>query len=242
MAIFTRKVTVYEGHVGLHFRGGLIVGVLPAGRTRIPLFKSEIVRLDVRPRTDVVGGQDVTTLDGATLRVTLSVSSQVVDAMAYYRSGPDVLGSDKMASPQLMRVHQAAQIALREWVMARAFKDAFEQRVALAADILPAVSAATVASGIQVLALNLLDVNVVGALRSSMADLLKAEMEGEAALTRARAEAATMRSLLNTARLVREHPGLLELRVLSSGQKPKVTFVVGGDGKGVVAAAGETGR
>jgi hypothetical protein len=35
-----------------------------------------------------------------------------------------------------------------------------------------------------------------------------------------------MRSLLNTARLVREHPGLLELRVLSAGQKPRVTFVV----------------
>jgi hypothetical protein len=37
-----------------------------------------------------------------------------------------------------------------------------------------------------------------------------------------------MRNLLNTARLVREHPGLLELRVLSSGQRPRVTFVLGG--------------
>lgn len=36
-----------------------------------------------------------------------------------------------------------------------------------------------------------------------------------------------MRSLLNTARLTREHPGLLELRVLTSGTRPRVSFVVG---------------
>jgi len=76
-----------------------------------------------------------------------------------------------------------------------------------------------------------LDLSASGSLKSAMAERLRVQIEGEIALARARNEAATMRNLLNTARLVRQHPGLLELRVLSSGQKPKVTFVVGGVGK-----------
>jgi hypothetical protein len=71
-----------------------------------------------------------------------------------------------------------------------------------------------------------MEFNLVGSMRTAYANLLATEIEGKTALAKARNEAATMRSLLNTARLVREHPGLLELRVLASGQKPRVSFVV----------------
>jgi hypothetical protein len=33
-----------------------------------------------------------------------------------------------------------------------------------------------------------------------------------------------MRSLINTSRLVRENPGLLELRILTAGQRPRVNI------------------
>ncbi|MCG9894947.1 MAG: hypothetical protein MH204_05685, partial [Fimbriimonadaceae bacterium] len=75
---------------------------------------------------------------------------------------------------------------------------------------------------------SLLDFSPQGGLRAAMNDLLKSELEGQAALARARNEAATLRSLINTARLTREHPGLLELRILAAGGKPRVSFVVSG--------------
>jgi hypothetical protein len=107
----------------------------------------------------------------------------------------------------------------------------------MAADLLPVVAEGAKAIGIEVEFVQALDVSMVGTLRNAYSDLVKAQIEGEASLARARNEASTMRSLLNTARLVRDHPGLLELRVLSTGQKPKVTFVVGGQsGKSPILA------
>lgn len=73
----------------------------------------------------------------------------------------------------------------------------------------------------------LLEFGFTGNLKAAYTDVLKAELEGKAALTRARNVASTMRSLINTAGLVRENPGLLELRVLTAGQRPRVHFTVG---------------
>jgi len=133
-----------------------------------------------------------------------------------------------------------AQIAVREWVMSRTFKEVYEQRGALASDIRPALATAAQGIGVEVLSIDLLDIMAVGGLRTALFDLLKTQLEGEAALARARNESSTMRSLLNTARLVREHPKLLELRVPASGQKPRVTFVVSNDTAAGVAASVES--
>lgn len=82
------------------------------------------------------------------------------------------------------------------------------------------------AKGIELGSVNVLDFSLSGPLRQAMSELLKVDIDAKIALGRARAEAATMRSLLNTARLVRQHPKLLEIRMLATGQKPKVTFLV----------------
>ena len=80
----------------------------------------------------------------------------------------------------------------------------------------------------ELLGIQVLDLQPSGAMRQAQAELLKTEIEGQIMLARARNEAAALRNLLNSARLVREHPKLLELRILAAGQKPKVTFVVNG--------------
>lgn len=202
--------------------------MLPTGRHRFLGFGHQVVNLDTRPTTAVVGGQEITTLDGASLKISLVVNHQIEDPALFYRSGQELglrgVGSSFVVS---VRVHQLVQIGTRDWVMTRAFNDVFDQRASLAKDIQPLITSAAADFGVKIIALDLLDLVVVGGLRTAIADSLKARIEGEAALTRARNEAATMRSLLNTARLVRQHPGLLELRILSSGQKPRVTFVVG---------------
>ena len=232
MLLLPRK-TIYEGYAGLHFRHGKLVNVLPPGQHWFTGLGHEVIVVDKRPVTAVVGGQEVISLDGGALRISLVVVHQIDDPELHYRSGqiqatPGFLGRSPIAiATNDPRIHQLIQIGIREWVMAKTFRDAFESRASLTSSIQTDVVAAAVQFGVKIKSIQLLDFTPVGGLKAAMADLLKTDIEGQAALARARNESVTMRSLLNTARLVREHPGLLELRVLSNGQKPRVTFVVG---------------
>lgn len=232
MLLLPRK-TIFEGCAGLHFHHGKLVNVLPPGQHRFTGLGHDVIVVDKRPVTAVVGGHEVISLDGGALRISLVVVHQIEDPELHYRSGQTqattgFLGRSPIASvANDPRIHQVIQIGIREWVMARTFKDAFDARANLASFVESDAVVAAAKFGVKIISIQLLDFTPVGGLRAAMADLLKTEIEGQAALARARNESATMRSLLNTARLVREHPGLLELRVLSSGQKPRVTFVVG---------------
>ena len=53
-------------------------------------------------------------------------------------------------------------------------------------------------------------------IRRAVTEVLLARERGRADLERARSEAAALRSLANTARLLEEHPGLLHLRTLQA--------------------------
>ena len=224
----TSKI-IYEGFVGLHFHNGKLLAVLPQGKYRLWSNAHQIMPIDLRPIYDLIGGQEVSTKDGGGLKVSLLITYRIVDPLLFYRSGEVTPVFDHRSFPAntSKQIHLLVQTALRDWTSGRTFMDAYDQRGDLAADILLVVSEGAKAFGIEVDSLRSLDVSMVGSLRTAYSDLLKTKIEGETALARARNESATMRNLLNTARLVREHPGLLELRVLSSGQKPKVTFVVG---------------
>jgi regulator of protease activity HflC (stomatin/prohibitin superfamily) len=230
--VFGKKTIIFEGFAGLHFHQGRLLGVLPAGKHSNSGSGHQISAIDLRPTTSVVGGQEVTTQDGAGFKISIVLGHQIEDPALNYRSAQGGLAGVTGMGTGGGRLHQLGQIAIREWVTTRTFKDAFEQRASLPDAIQPGLQAACKELGIKLISVALLDFSVVGSLRTAYADLLKAQIEGEAALARARNESATMRNLLNTARLVREHPGLLELRVLASGQKPRVTFVVGGGNAG----------
>jgi regulator of protease activity HflC (stomatin/prohibitin superfamily) len=233
--IFLSKKTVFEGFAGLHFHKGKLAGTLAPGEHWLYGAGHRVITVDKRPQSTQVGGQEVSTSDGGAFRISLIFVHQIEDPELNYRSGmvqsqPSAAvgwGAGMVAGPD--RLRQMVQIAVREWVMTRTFREVYEQRGAMVSDILPALATAAKAIGFEVLSIDLLDITAVGGLRSALFDLLKTQLEGEAALARARNESSTMRSLLNTARLVREHPKLLELRVLASGQKPRVTFVVGSE-------------
>ena len=73
-----------------------------------------------------------------------------------------------------------------------------------------------------------------GPARQAFADIWKAQKEGQAALERARAEQASLRSLANAARMLKGNPELMNLRLLqtlSGGPgKSAPTVVLGGAG------------
>lgn len=226
---------VYEHEAGLRYQTGRLVGVVGPGRYWLWSPSQQILTVDIRPRTQIVGGQEVMTRDGATLRVSLVANYRVTDARKYRMAGGavseryvyrmDDSSGSTVEDPQV-HLHHSAQIQLREWISPRTLQEALDARKELADAIAEPLRETASAVGLTLDGIALLDMSISGNLRAAHSDLLKAELEGQASLQRARNESATMRSLLNTARLVREHPGLLELRILTTGQKPRVHVTV----------------
>lgn len=221
------KHIIYEGQAGFYFKKGKLDGLLSPGEHKFWGSGHEVFAVPVQPKYSIVGGQEVSSSDGGNFRVTIGVVTQLVDPMLAYNKGVITLSYGSMIEASV--AHVPTQIAIREWVALRTFAEAFEQRMTIHTDIEPTVRALLEPVGYSLIETYLIDMNPTGGLRSAMTDLLKADLDGQVALARARSEAATMRSLLNTARLVREHPKLLELRILASGQKPRVTFMVGAE-------------
>lgn len=235
-----RKTVIYDHEQALHFRDGRLVAVLGAGAYRFFGSRDLIVRVATGPNWDFVGGQEVTTGDGAPIKVTVAVMCEVVDLEACYRASSRHVSMElpwaALVPLPTSDVAVRAKAEIRLWASGRTLEEAMEQRESLAAHLSPALEEAARAVGLDCREVVLMEFVVAGNVRSAYTELLRAELEGRAALARARNEAATMRSLLNTARLVRENPGLLELRVLTSGQRPRVNFVVGPPPPGETAA------
>jgi hypothetical protein len=84
----------------------------------------------------------------------------------------------------------------------------------LGAEIKDAAAARAAEIGVDILEVQVRDVMLPGEVKRSYAAVLVARKEGEAALERARAETAALRSLANAGRTVADNPGLLQLRIL----------------------------
>jgi uncharacterized membrane protein YqiK len=65
-----------------------------------------------------------------------------------------------------------------------------------------------------------------GELRRATTETLLARENGKAELERARAEAASLRTLANAARLLDEHPALLQLRTVQAAATPGTKIVL----------------
>jgi regulator of protease activity HflC (stomatin/prohibitin superfamily) len=210
---------IWEGTVGVHLHNGRVIGILHPGKYTFWGNGHLIVRYDQKAQFDFFGGQECTTKDGGSVKISLFLTYQIVDPVTLYRTSSQAYGPT-------YALQIAAKVGMRDWVLARTLEEVMEQREALGDALLPLLVDQSNDCGVKILGVSVIEFNLVGAMRTAYANLLATEIEGKTALAKARNETATMRSLLNTARLVREHPGLLELRVLASGQKPRVSFVV----------------
>jgi regulator of protease activity HflC (stomatin/prohibitin superfamily) len=226
-----RSFVVYEHERALHFRDGRLVGELGPGAHRFFGFRDTVLRIGVQPEWTFVFGQEVSTSDGAPVRVSLAVMYAISNLRSWYAFSNPAVNRVTFGSLFLDRddgvLQVPAKAMLRRWAAARTLEEAMAARESLDADLTPGLTESVAAMGLSVSEVQVIEFVVAGNVKAAYNELLRAELEGRAALARARNEAATMRSLLNTARLVRENPGLLELRILTSGQRPRVNFVVG---------------
>lgn len=117
-------------------------------------------------------------------------------------------------------LYAAVQQTLRTAVAGLTLDELLRTRTTLGAELLEEVWAVAGRVGRSVEEVAVRDVMLPGELRRAYAETALARERGRAELERARAEVATLRSLANTARLLEEHPVLLQLRTVQVAEQP----------------------
>jgi hypothetical protein len=82
------KITIRSNTEGLLFKDGVLTEKLGPGRHKFfGKDRYSVMVYDLRSNVVVSGGMDVFTKDGATLRVSLTFMSRIVDSMKMYEAG-----------------------------------------------------------------------------------------------------------------------------------------------------------
>jgi hypothetical protein len=197
-------VTVHDYERGLRYSRGRFRGLVPAGSHLVFRPLDEIRVLDARPGYLLVEGQELLLRDGASVRVSLAARYVLGDPVAAVTGDRDAWQA----------LHVSLQLGLRDELAARTLDAAIGDRSAIGPAILDRVSADIASLGLELKSVDVRDVMVGGEVRRAFASVVVARKEGEAALERARAETAALRNLANAGRLVEDHPGLLQIRLL----------------------------
>lgn len=207
------KITVMEWQRVLSFRDGRFERVLEPGRHRYSPRRTSHVTVDVRPQLVQVPGQEVLTRDGVSIRVSATASWRVADPVAY---------TNGVSNP-VQVLYASLQEAIRVMVSGLDLATLLADRPS--PDIEP-VRAELTPLGVEVSDFRTRDLMLPGELRRAAMDAVVARERGRAVLEEARAEAAALRSLANTARLLEEHPALLQLRTLQVAAERSTTLVI----------------
>lgn len=201
-------VTITEGQRAVVLTDGVLTGTLGPGRHRQPR-RTVLQLVDVRPRVLTIPTQEVLTKDGVQVRLSLVATLTITDAAAWTIAS---------AAP-FDAVYSALQVALRDRVAGTDLADVAASRSTLLDGVEQELAPAFALLGASVTAIALKDITLPQEVRAAVAEAALAKQRGLGELERARTEAATLRSLANSAKLMAENPMLLQLRTLQAASE-----------------------
>ena len=164
----------------------------------------EVRVIDRREQVLDVAGQEIMTNDKVTLRVNLLVTYAVTDP----RKAATLTKDPEQA------LYRDAQLALRAAIGTRKLETLLTNKDAIGNELRTAMVKRAEHLGIDVLTVGLKDIILPGDMKVLLNRVIEAEKEAEANLIRRREETATVRSQLNTAKLLAENPHLAREREL----------------------------
>ncbi|AYG61368.1 slipin family protein [Rhizobium jaguaris] len=199
---------VLEGQVGLLFVDGTYVRTLEPGMHAFwNVGKALQVKIvDLKRQSLDVAGQELLTKDRVTIRVNISADYRVVDPVK-------AVGSVKDFADTLYR---ALQLAFRRTLGTMTLDQILERRVSINAEAAEKVREDMMAIGVEIADIELKDVILPGDMREILNQVVAAEKQAEANVIRRREETNATRSLLNTAKVMAEHPVMLRLKELEA--------------------------
>lgn len=208
---FTRKFDILNHEKGLLFINGEFVKTLDAGTynfwnnaTRI-----EIKSADLRQQQMEISGQELLTKDKANLRINFFAKYQVTDIQK-------ALTENKDFEKQL---YILLQLALRAFVGGFTLDELLTKKDEIAQVILAESKAKVAQLGVEVFDAGIRDIILPGDMKEIMNQVLVAEKKAQANIIMRREETASMRSLLNTAKLMEENETLWKLKEMEYVEK-----------------------
>lgn len=212
------RVTVRQGFAVVVRRDGAVNAVLEAGRWRLPApwWRRQVDLVDVRDRLLLVTGQEVAAADVPGAKVSAVARWRVTEPVKFLDASTDAEGELRLA----------VQLAVRDWAATSDLESLVTGRAAATSALTASVRQAVARLGIAVDEVAVRDVVVPGELRRAALAVASARQEGLAELERARAQTAAIRALANGAKVLADHPALLQLRTAQAAAEAGGTVVV----------------
>lgn len=208
---FIRRYEVLNYEKGLLFIDGELIRTVEAGvynfwnnATRV-----EIKTADLRQLQMEISGQELLTKDKANLRINFFTKFQVVDIQK-------ALTENKDYEKQL---YILMQLALRAYVGGFTLDELLTKKDDIAEAILAETKLKAGQLGVEVFDTGIRDIILPGDMKEIMNQVLVAEKKAQANIIMRREETASMRSLLNTAKLMEENETLWKLKEMEYVEK-----------------------
>ncbi len=211
-----KRETIYEYERGLKYSKGRFKQVLEPGQYWYLKYHTRLDKVDVRPRVIAVPGQEVLSSDSVTLKVSIAAKYEIAD--------PNV--AVNMVEDYQVALYTELQLALREIIGSEAIDDLLEKRGEFSQKLAELTEGKVEALGLKLHSVSIKDIMFPGPLKQMFARVVNARKEGLAALERARGETAALRNLANAAKMIKENPALMQLRLLQSIEESSGNTVV----------------
>lgn len=204
----TTRIEVPAGKVAVLTIDGATPTLLEAGTYTFWNLgaRHEAKLVEMRWQAREVVGQDILTRDRVTLRVNVTATYRITDALV-------AVGAVKDFGETL---HLALQLAFRKTLGAVTLDQLLADKVSVNAEAAEIVRAEMAGLGVEVGEIALKDVILPGEMRDILNQVVAAQKEAEANVIRRREETNAARSLLNTARVMAENPVMLRLKELEA--------------------------
>lgn len=208
---YVRSYVVESYEKGLLFVDGKFSQILEGGtyywwKNSISI---HVVKADMRQLQLEVSGQEILTKDKANLRLNFFVQYRISDIVK-------VLYENKDYEKQLYVV---LQLALREYIGGLTLDELLDKKDSIANYILKNTTEKVASLGIEVKSCGVRDIILPGDMKDIMNQVLMAEKKAQANIIMRREETASMRSLLNTAKLMEENETLWKLKEMEYVEK-----------------------
>jgi regulator of protease activity HflC (stomatin/prohibitin superfamily) len=214
-------VIVPMNHRCIHSRNGKFVRLLDSGRFRFFGLGHQFEIFDNRLQQLTLQTQELTTLEGITVKTTVVGLYRVVNPLVATSATTDFNST----------LYTLIQLALRDAISGVEAESLLSNVRALGPKLLEVVQAKAAELGLELTELVIRDVIFPTEIKAALSESWRAKKSALAELEAARGKAAAARTMANAAKLYDTHPALLKIRYIEALEQASKgmgnTFVIG---------------
>lgn len=208
---YVRSYTVESYEKGVLIVDGKFVRVLDGGtyywwKNSISI---QVAKADMRQLQLEISGQEILTKDKANLRLNAFIQYRITDIVKAMYENKDY---EK-------QVYVLLQLALREYIGGLTLDELLDKKEGIVDFVLKTATDKLAVLGIEIKGCGIRDIILPGDMKDIMNQVLMAEKKAQANIIMRREETASMRSLLNTAKLMEENETLWKLKEMEYVEK-----------------------